>query len=634
MFRLFLSLFSFSVLSFSAGAEEVRPNFLWIIAEDISPLLGCYEAPDAHTPNLDAFAKTSHLFKNALATAPVCSPSRSALASGTYPTSLGTQHMFSDVTLPDDIQPVMQVLKQTGYWTALRGKTCFNFSDKDLFDYWKQDIAPWRNAPKDQPFFAYMNLGSTHEGPGNKSASAAEPLKRLPNEARHDPAKIKLPPFYPDTPEMRRIWARYLDLISVWDLDVHHVLEQLAADGRAEDTIVFVLSDHGMGLPRFKRWLYLTGLKVPLIVHVPEKFRHLTGSSAPGDVHDAPVSLLDLPATVLHMAGLPVPRAYSGRSLFAKEKHDAVFGARDRLDDLRDLSRSVFDGRFHYIRHFQPQLIPMRPGVIMSSYQKESHAELERIHRAGADTVESAKLWSPRPFEELYDLSTDPHELTNLAAEPEHKAVKERLGNRLQQWILESRDSGFIPEPEMLRRSQQNGVPPFTWLQDPSAYPLEAALDAADAASRPDGEVLDAEDEPILTYWAIQQRLIRGDHSQEALAFFESHLASESPAVALAAAQGLCSGGKSTLALPVFRAALHAPELWTQLHAARSLAESLDDARPMEADIRARLKAVNETKSQASCRDWSVSTRQALHFALIRSGLETPESLGLRGSGE
>ena len=605
-----------------------RPNFLWIIAEDLSPFLGCYGHQDARTPHLDALAARSHTFLRAYATAPVCSPSRSGLASGVYPTSLGSQHMFSDIRLPDSADPVMRLLKQHGYWTALRGKTCFNFDDAGLFDYWKTDTAPWRQCPEGRPFFAYMNLGQTHEGPGNSSQAAAEPLSRLPEGAKHNPGTVDLPPFYPDTPEMRRIWARYLDLLSVWDRDVHEVLEGLAADGHADDTIVFVLSDHGMGLPRFKRWLHLTGLHVPLIVHVPEKFRHLVGDAAPGTAHDRLVSLLDLPATTLEMAGLDVPDYYHGHSLFDSPERSHVFGARDRLDDLRDLSRSVFDGRYLYIRHYQPHLVPMRPGVIMSGHKKESIRELARLHRAGADTPESAEMWRPRPFEELYDLQEDPWETDNRAADPQLAEVKAVLADRLREWILETRDSGFASEPEMLRRSQQQGIPPYTWLQDPAAYPLAAVLDAADAASRPDGPTLEASDEPILTWWALQQRIIRSDFSPAAIDFFAAQLESESPAVRLAAAEGLAKAGLPEPTLPVFREALASPEPWVPMHAARILAVSLDNVRPLEKEIRATLEAIQQGPAGPSCRQWSVSTVQALDWALIKCGLEKFESIG------
>jgi len=613
-----------------AAETESRPNFLWIIAEDVSPLFGSYGAPDARTPQLDALAARSHRFETCFATAPVCSPSRSALASGMYPTTLGTPHMFSDIRLPEVVEPLHRILKREGYWTALRGKTCFNFDDAGLIDYWKQDTAPWRECPEGKPFFSYMNLGATHEGSGNLSDRAAAALERLPEGARHEPSEVELPPYYPDTPEMRRIWARYLELLTVWDRDVGEVLATLEADGHAEDTIVFVFADHGMGLPRYKRWLYRTGLQVPLIVHVPEKYRHLTGGAEPGVAREELVSLLDLPATVLAMAGIEVPAVWQSRPLFTGEKREFLFGARDRLDDLPDLSRSVFDGRYHYIRHYQPQRVMMREGTIMSDYKKESHIELKRVHNAGEDSEESAKLWAPKPHEELYDLEKDPHELNNLAADPGHAAVKGRLAGRLREWILETRDCGFASEVGMLEHSQAEGVAPYEWLQDESAYPLQRALAAAEAASDPEAEWLEGSEDPILDYWAVQQRLIRGVDSDEARGFLTGRLGSDSAAVRLAAAEALAELGEDGAAVPVFRDGLEDEHAWVRLYAARALAVSLDDPGVLEKEIRARLTAIEEGPQGPNCRQWHRSTEHALWWALIKAGAETPESLGLK----
>jgi len=185
----------------SALAKE-RPNILWIVAEDISPLFGCYGSPDAIKPNIDRFAKRSHLFERAYATAPICSPSRSCLATGMYATSLGTQNLRSIVQLPDSNSPLAKIFRENGYWTALRGKTDYNFDAKGLFAYpnGKDDNFIWKSCPKDKPFYASLNIGGTHEGSGNRSERAQISLKHLPEGAKRDPAKITLPPYFPDTP--------------------------------------------------------------------------------------------------------------------------------------------------------------------------------------------------------------------------------------------------------------------------------------------------------------------------------------------------------------------------------------------------------------------------------------------------
>ena len=615
------------------GWAEDRPNFLWIVAEDISPLFGCYGDKDAVTPNIDAFAKKSHVFRRAFATASICAPSRSCLATGMYATSLGTQNLRSEVRIPPQVQPVAKQLRDAGYWTALRGKTDFNFDPAGLFDHWKQDTTPWRTCPEDKPFFAFMNLGRTHEGSGNLTDRAAPALARLRPEAKHDRAKVVLPPYYPDTPEMRRIWARYHDLITVFDQDVGEVLASLAADGRDDDTIVFLMADHGLGLPRYKRWLYLTGLQVPLIVHVPERFQHLIGNAGPSSVRNELVSYVDLPATVLAIAGQPRSELAQGIPLFAANQRDYVFGARDRADDMYDLSRCVFDGRYLYVRHFLPHQVPMQEGIIMSDYRKESHQELHRIHRLGRDTKHSRKLWEPRPHEQLFDTKHDPRELSNLAADPRLTAVKSRLASRLRDWILETRDSGFMPEPEMHRRANELGMTPFEMLQDDKQYPIAKILHAAELASSPSAPDIEPGEHAVVSYWAIQQRIIRGDRDEAAVAFFTSQLTDRNPIVRTTAAEALARAGHEKLAAPVFKQLLRETEPNLLLYVARSLAVSFDDVTPLESEVRAahkRMLSPPESPRRWKDFNYSAFTTWALEWSLIKSGKNTPEDFGLR----
>ncbi len=617
----------------AARSGTDRSNFLWIVAEDISPFFGCYGDPDAATPNIDAYVERSHVFKNAYVTAPICAPSRSCLATGMFATSLGTQNLRSEVELPDRIQPMAEVFQQHGYWTALRGKTDYNFSPDGLIDFWDQTTTPWRHCPADKPFFAFMNLGSTHEGSGNLTERAAPALKRLPKEFKHDPSSINLPPYFPDTPEMRRIWARYYDLITVWDHDVNQVLQQLEADGRADDTIVFLLADHGMGLPRYKRWLYLTGLHVPLIVHVPKKFQHLLGDAGQASVRDELVSFVDLPPTVLQMAGIPIPDNFQGRPLFSGQRRDYIFGARDRADDMVELSRAVFDGRFMYIRHYLPHMVPMQEGVIMSDYRKESHKELYRVHKAGKDNEQSIKLWQPHPFEELYDIKNDPRELNNVADDPNLSGVKNKLADVLREWILDTRDSGFLTEPEMHRRANAAGATVYDILQDRAQYPLRDILEAADQASRPNSDWLDAGDDPIITFWAIQQRIIRNAKSKKAVAFCSQFLDHENPMVRTAAAESLARMGHTDKAVPVYGELLKEEEPNLLLYVARSLALSFEDVRPLETEVRdARQRMLAPPGSKRPWKDFNYSafTTWALEWALIKSGLNTPDDFGLR----
>jgi len=616
-----------------AVQAQDRPNILWIVAEDISPLFGCYGDVDAATPHIDKLAEESHVFLRAYATAPICAPSRSCLATGMVATSLGSQNLRSEVTLPQRIKPLAKLFREQGYWTSLRGKTDYNFDPQGLFDYWKQDTAPWQQCPKEKPFFAFMNLGRTHEGSGNMTERAALALKRLPPNLKHDPATIALPPYYPDTLEMRRIWARYHDLITVWDLDVHAVLEQLKADGRADDTLVFLMADHGMGLPRYKRWLYLTGLHVPLIVHVPERFRSLADPQRIASRRNELVSYVDLPPTVLKMAGIPMPNYFQGRPLFDKQHRGFVFGARDRADDMYDLSRCVFDGHYLYIRHYLPHLVPMQEGIIMSPYRKESHQELYRAHRTGQDTEQSRKLWSRRPHEELYDIQSDPQELHNRAGDPELKTIKKVLAARLRQWIIETRDSGFMTEAEMHRRAIAAQTTPYDILQDPQGYAIEQVLSVAEKASLPHSDWIPASEDSLQTFWAIQQRIIRGDHSEPCLAFLRNQLTNGNPIVRTAAAEALARVGYDEEAIPVFRTLLSEEEPNLLLYSARSLAISLGDVRPLEDEIRqTRQRMLAPPGSPRPWKDFTYSafTTWALEWALIKSGLNSPDNFNLR----
>ncbi len=608
-----------------------RPNILWIVAEDISPFFGCYGDPDASTPNIDAFAKRSHLFKNAFSTAPICAPSRSCLGTGLYATSLGTQHLRSIVTIPEQIKPLAQIFRESGYWTALKGKTDYNFDPDGLFDYWEEDTAPWRQCPDDAPFFAFMNLGSTHEGSGNMAERAEPALLRLPAGRKHSPDSIDLPPYFPDTPEMRRIWARYYDLISVWDIDVQAVLDQLEADGQAENTIVFLMADHGLGLPRYKRWLYNTGLHVPLIVHIPERFRSFSPDDKESSVEDRLVSYVDLPATALTLGGIEVPERFAGESLFAENPKEVrerkyVFGARDRADDMYDLSRSVFDGRYLYIRHYNPHLAPIQEGIIFSPHRKESLIELHRAHDAGVDTEISNRLWEPRPFEELYDLMEDPQELNNLANERSLSKRKNILSKKLKNWILESRDSGFLLEPEMHRRAVAAGMTPYEMMQVESLYPLRSILSVAEAATEKGAFSKRGANhvDPAVRYWNLIGAIISKEDGSEVEELFKKGLNDSNLVVRTTAAEGLARMGETESAIAAYRELLKEDEPNVALYIARSMALSLADSSALETEIRqARAQYLSPPGSKRPWKDFTYSafTCWALEWALIKSGL-------------
>jgi uncharacterized sulfatase len=288
----------------------------------------------------------------------------------------------------------------------------------------------------------------------------------IPPAARHDPARAQLPPYYPDTLLVRKDWARYYDLISTMDGQVRTILQQLDDDGLAGRTIVFFWGDHGRGLPRGKRFVYDSGLKVPLIVRWP-------GTIAPGSVVDGLVSLMDLGPTVLTLAGVPVPAHMQGRAFLGPGQPPArqyVVGHRDRMDEAYDMMRTVRDTRFRYIKNF----FPGRPYAQHIEYMEEMPTMREWRRRykdhMNALSPEYGQALNPvqllfmapeKPAEELYDVVDDPHEVRNLAGAPAHQADLARMRRALDEWQRETGDLGLVPEADLRERMRPGGV----WVQ-------------------------------------------------------------------------------------------------------------------------------------------------------------------------
>ncbi|MCG8650882.1 MAG: sulfatase, partial [Pirellulales bacterium] len=463
-----------------AGADS-PPNILWINAEDMSPHLGCYGHPDAITPHIDRLATEGIVYRNAFATAPICSPARSCLATGLYATSLGTQHLRCEVEIPPSVVPLAVRLRKLGYYCTNTGKSDYNFAPEGIWDAWNNDAAPWQGRRKGQPFFAFITVGETHEGRINFSPRYAEATKDLPARLKHQPDQVEIPPFYPDTPEIRAIFAGMHDLATVFDRKVGAIVDRLKSDGDFENTILFIFGDHGNGLPRYKRWLNDSGLRVPLVVYLPPKYQHFS-PHRPGARTDELVSFVDFPATALRLAGGDIPDLLQGKPFLGpgvSSSRQFVFGARSRADDMFEVSRSVFDGRFFYVRHFLPHLPYIQDSVIFGD-RKSSFRELRRLHQAGQLNRHAARLWAKqKPREELYDLHEDPHELNNLADSPAHRLIKAKLADELRRWIVEHRDSGFLPEAEYQIRAARAGVTPFEIVQDGTSFDLQATLSAA-----------------------------------------------------------------------------------------------------------------------------------------------------------
>jgi N-sulfoglucosamine sulfohydrolase len=445
------------------------PNIVWISNEDMSPHLGVYGDALARTPVLDRFAAQAIRFTRAFSTAPVCAPSRAAIITGMYQAAIGAQHMrTTEDGVPELPGPYLAVppfyvkafpeyLRAAGYFTSNRAKTDYQFGVP--FTIW-DDLgrnAHWRNRPdKSQPFFAVFNLEVTHESqifPTSPARKGKPPVTRA--------ADVRVPPYYPDTPVVRDELARMYDNIQDMDAQVGEILRQLEEDGHAEDTIVFYWSDHGDGVPRAKRSLYDSGLRVPLMVRVPPRF---SGGAAPGSVREELVSLVDLAPTVLALAGLDPPSHMQGRVLIGPRTGpapDYVFGARDRMDAEYDMMRSARDGQYLYIRNFSPEL--PYAGHIIYRNQSAIMQEWLKLQAEGALTGPSA-LWmrKARPSEELYDVRRDPHQIDNLASAPAHRGALERMRTAVSSWMTRIGDQGLINEAEMIQRMWPGGVQPVT----------------------------------------------------------------------------------------------------------------------------------------------------------------------------
>ncbi len=524
------------------AAGATRPNILWITCEDIGPHLGCYGDPDAVTPHLDRLAGRGMIYTRVWSGAPVCAPARTAIIMGVHPTTLGAEHMRSLVPLPPGLRMYPQLLREAGYYCTNNQKEDYNLIQPGPVWDESSGRAHWSNRPPGRPFFAIFNHTVTHESQ----------VRKRPHTLTHDPARVRVPAYHPDTPEVRQDWAQYHDQITAMDRLAGRNLEELAAAGLAEDTIVFFYGDHGPGLPRGKRFVYHSGLHVPLIVYIPEKWRHLAPPDyRPGGRSDRLVHFVDLAPTLLSLAGVKPPDWMQGQAFLGAHRSPAPafnYGYRGRMDERYDLVRSVTDGRFVYLRNYLPHLPHGQHVAYM--FETPTTRVWKQLFDAGQLTPAQARFWQPRPPEELYDLQSDPDEVVNLADSPAHRNVLERLRAALREHLLGTRDLGFLPEAERERRRGTEA--PALLGRDPQRYPLERLLEAAERASRTGTEEAAAltaglsDPEPGIRYWAVMGHLIRGEAAvRSAAVSLRRLLGDESPSVAIAAAEALGRFGDS-----------------------------------------------------------------------------------------
>ena len=577
-----------------------RPNILWLSAEDISAHLGCYGDPHAITPNLDDLAATGVRYTKAFTTAGVCAPCRSGIITGMYQTSIGTHHMRCDATLPGWLKPFPQYLREAGYYCTNNVKTDYQFSKPSPPEIWDavSDKAHWKDRKEGQPFFAVFNFTGCHESGIADEAKYKEVTKDLTPEQRQDPAKLTtLPPYYPDTPVVREDWKRNYELITAMDAWAGKLIAELKEAGEWEKTVVMFWSDHGTGLPRRKRWLYDSGTHVPLIVHYPESLRPLVGK-APGETEDRLVSSVDFAPTMLALAGVAIPAHLQGMPFVGEEKRSHAFGARDRMDERYDVIRTARNGRYRYVRNFEP----LKPydQFINTAEEGATMREIRKAGAAGTLTGPAAAFVAPRkPVEELYDLESDPHEITNLAADPTLASTLAELRTALTHWQIEIGDLGLVPESEIERREAAAGSA-FAILH--AAGDLEKLLkELTAAAMRASGDAKGIpamlssliHKEAAVRYWGatgLGNLPKEAKATAGAAAALSQSLEDKSPAVAITAARALCRMGLTAKGLALLEKALTDKNEWARLEAAVVLDELDETARPALAAMKAGLK--------------------------------------------
>ncbi len=567
----------------------------------MSPTLGCYGDKYAYTPNLDRLASEGVLYKHAYANAPLCTPARSSIITGVFASSLGTQHLRGVMPLSPRINGYPEFLRRAGYYCTNNVKEDYNFKTPDSFWDESSNTAHWRKGPKRKPFFSIFNFMTTHQSRTRYEKDELEKVNQdLPPEARHDPAKAPLPPYYPDTPRIRTNTAVFYTQVTRMDQQVADILEQLEEDGLAEDTIVFFYSDHGSGLPRGKRWPHDTGLRVPLIIRFPQKYRHLA-PSGPGTKTDRMVSFVDFPATVLSLVGIEPPDYMQGIPFLGRydgKPREEIFAIRDRVDEVLEFSRTIRDGRYQYIRNFMPH----RPRMQRSFFSERTpiRQEIRRLHAEGKLEGEEAWLMAPtKPADELYDLQTDPWEMNNLAGKPEHAERLDRMRHKLYDWMLETRDLSLLHENDMIKRA--DGRMPYEFAHDDTVYPMERIFNVAKRIGRGPQQVSIFkaslhDSDPAVRYWAATGLAVLGKKADPARAMLIKALSDPKSWVRFAAAEACCNLGRRKRAVKVLADGLELPNIKENLHAAEILVALGEQTRPALPQMKAAVKKAEGLK--------------------------------------
>jgi len=586
-----------SVFSWANVAKKKRPNILWITTEDMSPHLGCYGDSLVSTPVIDQLASKGVCYNNAYASAPVCAPARSSIITGMHQSSIGSHHMRSNGRFPEGLKYFPQLLREEGYYCTNNFKEDYNlhYNTSDIWDESGVN-AHWRNRNNsEQPFFAVFNFLGTHESATNSKEKHLRFTKDLPKNVLLKPGDVPVPPYFPNTPLVKELMTRYYNNIAALDVYVGDILKELEEAGLEDNTIIIFYSDHGAGLPVHKRWLYDSGLKVPFIVRMPEKFNKLIPYGK-GTTTNELVSFVDLAPTALNLAEIPVPKNMQGRAFLGEiltKKREYIYASRDRMDERYDMQRAVRDKRYKYIRYYEPS----KPFIqYMNTPEKGAiMMEIRSSHKAGNLPRAGVKLMAQKkPLEELFDLKDDPLELNNLAENPNYNEILKKMRQAHTDWSVKVADGGLIPEAILREWEQRYNKSIYTILREKN-IPVEKIQKVALATDLElfMNNLQDANE--VVRYWAATGI---GNYADVANRTMHKKLKflldDECSSVRIAAARALCMLNFEREGIPILVGELKNKDEWTRLNAALVLDEIGEKAKPFISDLKMALEDNNK----------------------------------------
>ena len=496
--------------------ETPKPNILWVTIEDTSPqFIGCYGDESARTPVIDRLAGEGVRFTNAFSTGTVCSPSRTAIITGVKTYQTGTGNHRSKYPVPEFMKGFPYYMQESGYYTTNNVKTDYNVANESEYiaEAWNESSnkAGWWNREPGQPFFAVFNFAESHQ-----SRTMTEPyewylkhvFEHLESEERIGENEFEMPPFYRDSPEMRKQFARVYNSIKLTDNRIGELLARLESDNLKDSTIVFFFADHGEGMPRGKTNGINYGYRVPFVVWFPEMYKHLSPWGTAGVVTDELIDFTDLAPTLISLAGGEIPGHFEGRPFLGDDRSDPVdhlILSSDRSDNGIDMVRTVTDGRFVYSRNYMPYMNEAR--YIRYMEIGEIKQQMRRDLAENKLNMLQKSLFDPRPAEFLYDIENDLWETQNLANEPEYQTVLEKMRSQLKEEVLDSRDVMFLPEYEIRVLSESTTAYEFRLNEE--QYPVKEIYEAASLSGFRGEEIaqqqvdLLSNNNPIVRYWAI-----------------------------------------------------------------------------------------------------------------------------------